>query len=118
MVKKGSYYKSVRQLGNGPDDNSRTTTLPNFTENNFSSKQCAEILANHFSEISQTFEPLSLEALPPNVRQSIREGKEASDKPVLSDVEVYLRLKKAKKPDSYVPGDIPKKSSQNFQHLW
>ena len=74
-----------------------------------SDKECANKLADHFSQISQTFEPLHIEKLPNNVKAKIKEGISARDKPYLEEYEVYNKLKSIKKPNSKVDGDIPKK---------
>ena len=83
--------------------------LPEYAENNLTPSQSAEKLADYFSFISQEFEPICLEKFPPRIKELLEAGKLDTRKPVLQEWQVYLKLKKAKKPNSLVPGDLPVK---------
>ena len=76
-----------------------------------SSAQSAEIIAEHFSTISQEYAPLDVSSLPPNVQHFISNCDQSLD-PKLSIREVEARIVKAKKPNGTVPGDLPKKLVQ------
>ena len=61
-----------------------------------------------FSQISQTVEPLDVEKLSPALRNAILEGRMATNKPTVEQHSVYRKILRLKKPNSSVPGDIPK----------
>ena len=50
-----------------------------------------------------------LNNLPPSIKKSLEDAKSAIDIPKLEAFEVYQKFKKAKKPNSIIEGDIPKK---------
>ena len=57
--KLGSAYAAVRMLGAGPNDASKKTfEINSFVDKVYSNQQCADLLADHFSIISQEFDPL------------------------------------------------------------
>ena len=60
--KRGSGYKAIRKLGNKPGEGpkSGSITLPAYAEQNLSPVQSANKLAEYFSTISQTVEPLDV----------------------------------------------------------
>ena len=82
--------------------------LPSHSEQNLSAAQSAEIIAQHFSQISQEYSPLNLSSLPPNVQQYLSNTDQGLV-PILSTRDVENRIIKAKKPNGLVPGDMPKK---------
>ena len=86
--------------------------MPAHAEQNLSSTQSAELIADHFSKISQEFSPLDLSCLPSNVKSFLANYDE-NLAPKLSTFDVHARIIKAKKPNSSVPGDIPKKLVQH-----
>ena len=110
--KRGSTYPAIKKLGIRPGEvNQSTFQLPGHIELNLSSNQSAEIIAEHFSRISQEYLPLDLMNLPPNIRNYLS----CSDQtlaPILSVHEVRTRITKAKKPNGLVPGDLPRKVVQ------
>ena len=56
---KKSIYSSLRRLGVRPGETSDNTfTLP--THANLSAQECAELMADHFSLISQCYEPIEM----------------------------------------------------------
>ena len=114
--KRGSAYSLIRRLGDGPDDHrkSKTFSLPVFVDNNMSTQESANLLAEHFSKISQMSEPISIENCHPRLKDSIEKGKNYKNKPILEEYQVFQKLLKAKKPKSSVPGDIPRKIMIEF----
>ena len=110
--KRGSSYPAIKRLGRRPGEQPHAQfNLPGHVENNYSPEQSAEILAQHFSHISQEYEPLNVSNLPPNVQNYLA----TDDKclaPKLTPDEVKIRIVKAKKPNGLVPGDLPKKLVQ------
>ena len=110
--KRGSAYAGIRKLGNKPVEQSKTGfQLPNYAENNLSNFECAENLAEYFSCVSQEYQPLNVLHLPPKIREFLN-NPEDNVGPKLSHYDVFQKLRKAKKPNSVVPGDLPRKLTQ------
>ena len=109
--KRGSAYKAIRKLASGVSFDG-SFSLPSHAEANLSPQQSAEILADHFSKISQEFHPLDIANLPPKLQDELLNNKEQG--PLLQDHQVYKKIMSAKKPDSAVPGDLPKKVVKAF----
>ena len=106
--KRGSAYSAIRKLGNRPGDCGRPEfLLPEYVEQQLTPNQGAERLADHFSRISQTVDPLDVEKLFPALRSAIENGKIATNKPSVEQHQVYRKMLKLNKPNSSVPGDIP-----------
>jgi hypothetical protein len=110
--RRGSSYPALKRLGMRPGETSHAEfQLPGHVELNFSSAQSSEIIAEHFSRISQEYSPLDLCNLPPNVQMYLS-NPDQSLAPKLNTQEVHSRIMKAKKPNGLVPGDLPKKLVQ------
>ena len=107
---RGSAYSAIRKLGEGPDDinKGKKIFIADFVDANLSDQEGAELLANHFSAISQSFPPLDVDNLPVTVRHSIIEGRLSTSKPILEEHEAFTKLRNIKKPHSSVEGDIPR----------
>ena len=111
--KRGSTYPTIKRLGLRPGEaNQSGFQLPDHAKLNYSAAQSAEIIAQHFSRISQEYSPLDVSSLPPNVQSCLAENTQ-NLVPKLSYSEVLDRIVKAKKPNGLVPGDLPKKLVQN-----
>ena len=107
-------YSALRRLGVRPGEQTGNTFhLPGHVEDNLSARQSAEKIADHFAMISQDYEPISFENFPPNIKEALTQS-HLSVTPVLEEYQVYKKLCKAKKPNSSVPGDLPKKIIQEF----
>ena len=110
--KRGSTYPTLKRLALRPGETTHGGfQLPDHAELNYSSAQSAEIIAEHFSIISQEYSPLDVSSLPPNV-QSFLGNNDQSLAPKLSVRDVERKIIKAKKPNGLVPGDLPKKVVQ------
>ena len=70
-------------------------------------------MAEYFSSVSQEYSPLDIANLPPNVQSHLTARPSDEIIPELSVYDVYCRIVKAKKPNSSVPGDLPKKVVQH-----
>ena len=92
---------------------SSTFNLPSHVEFFFTANQSAEIIADHFAAISRNYEPISLHNFPPNIKDALSHP-DLSVVPKLEEYEVYKKICKAKKPNSTVPGDLPKKIVSEF----
>ena len=67
--KRGSSYPALKRLGLRPgEDIQAGFQLPGHTELNLTPAQSAEVIAEHFSRISQEYQPLNIYNLPPNVQ--------------------------------------------------
>ena len=108
---RSSSYKALRKLGVRPGESSSTSfQLPSL--NNVSDSVAAEVIADHFASISNEYEALDVEKLPHRVKEVIQQNESSS--PRLTDYEVYMKLRRAKKPLSTVPGDLPQKILKEF----
>ena len=109
----GKAFNILKRMGSMPGDciDGNTFKLPSHEQENLSDEQCAEHIADHFAEISNQFPPLDLTSLPARVQTKLQ----SSDRPpVVSDHEVYSKIRAAKKPRSGVPNDLPKLLVQEF----
>ena len=109
----GKAFKTLKQMGALPGDCSESNTfnLVNHETEGLSDQQSAERIAEHFAEISNEFPPLSLGLLPDRVKTKLNTK---SSPPIIEDFEVYEKIKSAKKPQSGVPGDLPRSVTKEF----
>ena len=113
--KRGSSYAALCKLGTNDSEASGTTfVLPNHVEENLTSQQSAERIASYFSSISQEYEPLQLDHLPPNIQIAMEIARKDAQPIVLTELDVYQKIKQARKPSSMIPGDIPVKLVKAF----
>ena len=68
-------YKALRKLEFGNADNNSKFELPQQIEHNWTDSQTAEELADYFCQISQEFEPISINKFSPKVREILENGK-------------------------------------------
>ena len=101
-----SVYSALRKLGVRPGEKSDTFTLPNHT--NPSLLEAAELMADHFSLISQECEPIDILNFPPKMKEELLHPQSATV-PVIEEFQVFKKICKSKKPNSIVSGDLPKK---------
>ena len=107
---RGSIYPILKKLSRRPGDSPNSGfQIPE--QAGLSHAQAAEIIATHFSSISQEFSPLDVSRLPPNVKTWLGTNDQTLG-PRLSVRAVERRIQKAKKPHGIVPGDLPKKLIQ------
>ena len=112
--KRTSLYSALRKIELGEHFSSCSNfSLPSHSEENLTPLQSAEKLADYFSSISQEFEPICVDKLPLRVK-NILSSSSSQSKPVLEEWQVYARIKKSKKPNSTIPGDIPVKLVKEF----
>ena len=111
-----SCYAALRKLGGRPGEPEvqNTFTLANHMDRKLSPQQSVEVIADHFAAISQDYEPISISALSPKIKQALSNPRCVGDVPTLQEYEVYRKICKAKKPNSTVPGDIPKRILREF----
>ena len=106
---RNSCYAALQKLGARPGEGQANHfTLPSHIDRNLNSSQSVEIIADHFAVISQEYEPVTWNNFPPKMKLDLK-SPEMSVVPQLQEYEVFKRISKAKKPNSTVPGDLPKK---------
>ena len=110
-AKPGKAFGILKSMGAQPGDctDSQTLTLP--THHNLSAFESAELIAEHFVSISAEYPPLNLDLLPDRVRQNLEIK---SSPPFISEYECYEKIRAAKKPQSGVPGDLPRDIINEF----
>ena len=118
--RKGSSYSAIRKLGNRPGEPWRKPefTLPKFVEENLSPLQAANRLADYFSAVSQTCDPLDENLFHPALRSAIEKGRSCTGKPTISQHDVYRKILKATKPNSSVPGDVPMQVIKKYPYQY
>ena len=112
--KPGQAFRILKRLGAHPEDcvdNTSTFTLPLHEKENYSPETSAEVIAQHFSSISQEFPPLICSALPRSVRDKLNTP---GNPPQFTEYDVFCKIKQAKKPNGGTPSDIPKKLISEF----
>ena len=66
--KRSSGYKAIRKLGDRPGQTGqKKVVLPAYVELGLTDRQSADRLADHFSAISNTVEPLDIGQFPPTI---------------------------------------------------
>ena len=107
-------YAALRKLGARPgEQQTNTFTLQSHQDRGLSSRESAEIIADYFATISQEYEPINIDNFSPNIKHFLSQPNMA-DVPILEEYQVYKKLRKAKKPNSSVKGDLPKRVVQEF----
>ena len=72
--KRGSSYSSLKKMSFRSDQlGDREYVLSNHRTEGLSDKESADRIADYFSQISQEFEPLCPDRLPPNIRNCLLE---------------------------------------------
>ena len=109
--KRGSAYKALKKLGDcsTTDENFH---IPEYVDKNFSPQQSAEALADYFSRISQEFHPIDPSSFSPSLKEKLQDYTEET--PTLEEHQIYQKIQSAKKPNSTVSGDLPKKVVKEF----
>jgi len=111
---RSSAYSALRKLGAHSSEPSKERfELPSHS--GMTAQESAEKLADHFSYISMNYEPIKMENFSPKIRTALF-APNSMEVPTLSEYEVFKKVNKAKKPNSAVPGDIPKKILKEFTH--
>ena len=113
----GKAYKILKRMGAHPSDcdNEGSFTLQNHIDENLSTEQSIERIANFFAEISQEYPPLDCDQLPQRVKVKLRsENSDQNCVPTLSENDVVKQIISSKKTNSMVPGDLPKPVLQEF----
>ena len=112
----GKAYQSLKKMAAQPGDCSDegSFSLQSHLEDNLSSEESTERIAEYFARISQEFPPLQREQLPEHVKTKIEGPVNQDELPIIHDHVVYENIKRSKKPRSCVPGDLPRRIVQEF----
>ena len=107
----GRAYSTLKKMGAQPGDmlDDGAFSLLNHLEDNLTSKESVEKIAKHFSQISQQCPPLDIQKLPQHVKDKMTKNNQLfGRKPHIEEYEVHDKIRKAKKPKSGIPGDLPR----------
>ena len=109
----GQAYQIMKKLGAQPGDcgENTTFTLPSHESERLTEQQSAERIATYFASISQEYPPLDINCLPARVQTQLETD---VTPPLISEYDTYLKIMSAKKPQSGVPGDMPKTIIKEF----
>ena len=107
-------YALLKRLGAKPGDCDEMTEFTLPSHSNLTPEESAEIIAEHFSQISQEYPPVDRSTLPNRVQSKISKADE--NNPEIFEHEVFEKMKAAKKPKSGVPGDVPRRILQEFSY--
>ena len=94
----GKAYKSLKKMGAQPGDCSDegSFSLISHLNENLSTEESTERIANHFARISQEFLPLNTDLLPNDVKAKVTEVL-VDEIHILSEVDVCQKIAKSKK---------------------
>ena len=111
----GKSFSILKRMGAPPGscNDEGTFTLQNHLEQNLSTEDSIEQIAQYFAQISQEYPPLDSNSLPQRVRDNLNSS-DPADVPLLAEHDVSEQIRKSKKPKSGVPGDLPKKVTERF----
>ena len=112
----GRAYRSLKKLAARPGDctDEGSFTLSSHVDENLTSAESTERIAEHFAKISQEYPPLNPELLSPHVKMKIDNPGCPEELPRIEDYQVYNNIKKSKKPRSSAPGDLPRRLVPEF----
>ena len=107
------FYQKIKILGDRLGETSvKKFTIPKYVDQNFTPKECADLIARHFSSISQEYAPINVEKLPDRVKLKLNTE---TDIPYIEPHQVYQKFRSRKFKMSSVPGDLPPKIKREFQ---
>ena len=91
----GKAYKCLKKMAAQPGDNvdDGTFTLQSHMEASLTPEESIEKIAQHFSKISQEFQPLDYDLLPPDVQTKLSQKINESELPMIPDYDVYQKIK-------------------------
>ena len=112
----GKAYRSLKKMGAQPGDcsNEGSFTLISHMEDNLTTEESIESIAEHFALISQEYPPLDRNSLPEQVKVKLEAPISPEILPEILDYDVYEQIRRSKKPTSSVPGDLPRRIIQEF----
>ena len=110
----GKAHSILKKMGARPGELEDEGNFHLQSHEGLSALESAEKIADHFSKISSEFSPLNIDALPSRVKDKIQHPEKVSKVPAIEDYEIYQMIRKANKPKSGVPGDLPRRIVTEF----
>ena len=112
-VKPGKAFGILKSMGAQPGEcmGDTTFTLPSHQIEGLTDEQSAERIADYFASISQEYQPLDVNNLPDRVKLKLRTK---SKPPIISELDCYRKIIRARKPQTGVPGDLPSAVIKEF----
>ena len=90
-----SIYSAIQRLDYCKSETPKEVVLSSHQETNLSPIGSAERIVAHFAAISQKLEPLNVDSLPPNLKESLANTDKQG--PVIEEYKVYKKINKDKK---------------------
>ena len=110
----GHAYNILKRMGAQPGEYNENSIFTLPTHENLTPLEAANKIAEYFSEISREFPHLNPGILPDRLKAKLVRPESESRTPVLMEHQVYDRIRRANKPKSGVPGDLPRKLVSEF----
>ena len=88
-------YSAIQRLDYCKSETPKEVVLSSHQETNLSPIGSAERIVAHFAAISQKLEPLNVDSLPPNLKESLANTDKQG--PVIEEYKVYKKINKDKK---------------------
>ena len=112
----GKAYSAMKKMGARPGDceNSGEFTIASHQSENLNLKESTDRILKYFASISQKYEPLRIDNLPPAVQIKLEEEVNSCDIPTIYPYQIYEKMKQCKKTKSAVPGEVPARLRQAF----
>ena len=113
----GKAFKILKRMGAPPgeSEDEGSFTLQTHLDQNLSTEESLEKIADFFSNISQEYPPLNLNLLPDRVKTKLKsESNYQNCTSQISEFDVIKQIKSSKKTNSTVPGDLPKPLIQEY----
>ena len=104
-------YIALRKLGTESEKHEEYS-IPEIDDENLLAKDAGHRVVKHFISITENIDLLNVKSLTLNVH---RVFDDYSQRPKLEEYQVYLKVKKAKKPNSAVKSNVPLKLLKEFQ---
>ena len=106
----------MKKMGARPGDceNSGEFTIASHQSENLNLKESTDRILKYFASISQKYEPLRIDNLPPAVQIKLEEEVNSCDIPTIYPYQIYEKMKQCKKTKSAVPGEVPARLRQAF----
>ena len=113
----GKAHYTLKKMGAREGDllNDGYFNLLSHMEENLTTKESTDRIAQHFAQISQEYSALNVNCLPKKVKDSLNPNEKSFGTiPVISELEVFNQLCRIKKTKSGVPGDLPRSIVKEF----
>ena len=103
----GKWYAMAKKIGAVNDINGSDIKVESLSH--LSNKECADVIAQHFSSVSNEYHPIDYTQLPCYLP--------APPPPQVNEFDVYMRINRIKKTKSTLPIDIPDQLRKKCSHF-